>query len=237
MNELALFAGAGGGIYGGAILGWRTVCAVEFNAFCASVLMERQNDGSLSPFPVWDDVRTFDGCPWRGLVDVISGGFPCQDISSCNPRGRGVAGGAKSGLWAEMARIIGEVSQLMRSSKTRPYSQTKGSTSCSEILPRWGTMQNGACLARIISVPCITENECGYWLPTPIKSDARLGQSISRALRKDVRIQLSEMARVGGGHLSPEWIEWLMGWPIGSTDLQPLAMDKFRSWLQQHLPC
>lgn len=37
-----------------------------------------------------------------------------------------------------------------------------------------------------------------------------------------------------GGTLSPMWVEWLMGWPIGWTDLQPLAMDKFRQWLEQH---
>ena len=107
LNELALFAGAGGGILGGHLLGWRTVCAVECNAYAASVLVARQNDGTLAPFPIWDDVCTFDGRPWRGRVDVLSGGFPCQDISSAG-QGAGIDG-ARSGLWAEMARIIGEV--------------------------------------------------------------------------------------------------------------------------------
>ena len=107
LNELALFAGAGGGILGGHLLGWRTVCAVECNPYTASVLMARQNDGCLPPFPIWDDVRTFDGRPWRGRVDVLSGGFPCQDISSAG-KGAGITG-ERSGLWAEMARIIREV--------------------------------------------------------------------------------------------------------------------------------
>ncbi len=107
MNELALFAGAGGGILGGKLLGWRTVCAVECEPYAAAVLCARQNDGLLPPFPVWDDVRTFDGKPWRGLVDVVSGGFPCQDISSAG-KGAGITG-ERSGLWREMARIIGEV--------------------------------------------------------------------------------------------------------------------------------
>lgn len=107
MNELALFAGAGGGILGGALLGWRTVCAVECNAYAASVLVARQNDGILPPFPVWDDVRTFDGQPWRGIVDVVSGGFPCQDISAAG-KGAGIDG-ERSGLWGHMARIVGEV--------------------------------------------------------------------------------------------------------------------------------
>ena len=107
MNELALFAGAGGGILGGKLLGWRTVCAVEWEAYPASVLCARQNDGLLPPFPIWDNVQTFDGKPWRGIVDVVSGGFPCQDISAAG-KGAGIDG-ERSGMWGEMARIICEV--------------------------------------------------------------------------------------------------------------------------------
>ena len=107
LRELALFAGAGGGILGGKILGWRTVCAVEWDAYARDVLVARQNDGCLDPFPIWDDVQTFDGRPWRGRVDVVSGGFPCQDISAAG-KGAGITG-ARSGMWSHMARIIGEV--------------------------------------------------------------------------------------------------------------------------------
>ena len=107
MNELALFAGAGGGVLGGKLLGWRTVCAVERDAYAAQVLAQRQNDGSLEPFPIWSDVQAFDGGPWRGVVDVVSGGFPCQDISVAG-KGAGITG-ERSGLWGEMRRIIGEV--------------------------------------------------------------------------------------------------------------------------------
>jgi len=107
LNELALFAGAGGGILGGKLLGWRTVCAVEWEPYPASVLCARQNDGLLPPFPIWDDVQTFDGNQWRGIVDVVSGGFPCQDISAAG-KGAGIDG-ERSGMWGEMARIICEV--------------------------------------------------------------------------------------------------------------------------------
>jgi DNA (cytosine-5)-methyltransferase 1 len=69
--------------------------------------MARQNDGCLEAFPIWDDVRTFDGRPWQGIVDVVSGGFPCQDISAAG-KGEGIEG-ERSGLWNEFARIIGEV--------------------------------------------------------------------------------------------------------------------------------
>ncbi len=107
MRELALFAGAGGGLLGSALLGWRTVCAVEINAYCRSLLLARQRDRLIPRFPIWDDVRSFDGRPWRDAVDVISGGFPCQDISSAGRRA-GIEGG-RSRLWSEFARIIGEV--------------------------------------------------------------------------------------------------------------------------------
>jgi DNA (cytosine-5)-methyltransferase 1 len=107
MNELALFAGAGGGILGGHLLGWRTVCAVEWEQYPASVLCARQNDGLLPTFPIWDDVQTFDGRPWESIVDVVSGGFPCQDISAAG-KGTGIDG-ERSGMWREMARIIREV--------------------------------------------------------------------------------------------------------------------------------
>lgn len=107
LRELALFAGAGGGILGGVLLGWETVCAVERDAYAAQVLAQRQNDGILRPFPIWSDVQSFDGKPWRGIVDVISGGFPCQDISAAG-RGAGIDG-ERSGMWKEFARIVGEV--------------------------------------------------------------------------------------------------------------------------------
>ena len=107
MNELALFAGAGGGVLGGHLLGWRTICAVERDAYASQLLAQRQTDGLLPLFPIWSDVCSFDGRPWRGFVDVVSGGFPCQDISTAG-NGLGIAG-ARSGLWQEMARIINEV--------------------------------------------------------------------------------------------------------------------------------
>lgn len=102
-----LFAGAGGGVLADILLGHQPVCAVENNNYCQQVLAARQKDGSLPWFPIFSDVRDFDGKPWRGIVDVVSGGFPCQDISVAGKR-KGIEG-LQSGLWLEMARIIFEV--------------------------------------------------------------------------------------------------------------------------------
>jgi DNA (cytosine-5)-methyltransferase 1 len=103
MRELALFAGAGGGLLASRLLGWRTVCAVEIEPYCQRLLAQRQADGCLEPFPIWDDIRTFDGRPWRGYVDIVSGGFPCQAFSTA-AHGKNNA----PDLWPEMLRVISE---------------------------------------------------------------------------------------------------------------------------------
>ena len=92
-----LFAGAGGGILADLLLGNQITGAVEKDSFAREILLSRQKDGILPPFPIWDDVRTFptacDEC--SGFVELlssdrenlsISGGFPCQDISAAGSR-------------------------------------------------------------------------------------------------------------------------------------------------------
>ena len=144
MNELALFAGAGGGILGGKLLGWRTVCAVEWEPYPASVLCARQNDGVLPPFPIWDDVQTFDGKPWRGIVDVVSGGFPCQDISAAG-KGAGITG-KRSGMWFHMARIIEEVEPAFAFIENSPMLRTRGLEVVLEDLAEMGFDARWGCI-------------------------------------------------------------------------------------------
>lgn len=124
MNDLALFAGVGGGILGGRLLGWRTICAVEINDYARRVLVARQEDGCLEPFPIWDDICTFDGRPWAGVADIITGGFPCQDISSAGKRA-GITG-ERSGLWKEFARVIGEVRPRYAFIENSSHLRTRG---------------------------------------------------------------------------------------------------------------
>jgi DNA (cytosine-5)-methyltransferase 1 len=104
MNELALFAGGGCGILAGGLIGWRTRCAVEIDVYSRGVLLARQNEGVFPGFPIWDDIRTFDGMLWRGAITVVSGGFPCQAFSTAS-RGRRTA----ENLWPEMFRVVREV--------------------------------------------------------------------------------------------------------------------------------
>jgi DNA (cytosine-5)-methyltransferase 1 len=131
MNELHLFCGVGGGVLGGMLLGHTCVCAVEIEEYPRRVLLQRQRDGILPRFPIWDDIRTFDGRPWRGRVDVVCGGFPCQDISSARTNSRengkqmGLAG-SRSGLWSEMRRVIEEVQPYAVKIENSPNLRTKG---------------------------------------------------------------------------------------------------------------
>lgn len=106
-RTMHLFAGAGGGLLADILLGHQPVCGVEIDPYCQQVLSARQKDGCLPWFPIFGDVASFDGRPWRGIVDVISGGFPCQDISAAG-KGAGITG-ERSGMWFHMARIVGEV--------------------------------------------------------------------------------------------------------------------------------
>ena len=124
-----LFAGAGGGILADLLLGDQPVCAVEINEYCQQVLSARQADGTFPWFPIFADVTKFDGKPWRGVIDVVSGGFPCQDISSARTnnggKGEGI-NGSKSGLWSEFARVIGEVEPKWVLVENSHHLRTKG---------------------------------------------------------------------------------------------------------------
>jgi len=278
MNELALFAGAGGGILGGKLLGWRTVCAVEWEQYPASVLCARQNDGLLESFPIWDDVQTFDGKPWRGIVDVVSGGFPCQDISAAGRGGELLQAEVQCGnTWRELLAKYNPNTALW---KTAQCSLIEDLEQSLEIWPRWGSMRNGECYRQPMLAQTTSETEfglseqtwptpdanCGQrgtqpnWtpkrksghsaqytinqavrdrFPTPQASDNRdrgnmSSPSVKRRLKIGKQVSLGQSVSETSGKLNPEWVEWLMGWPLGWTDLKPLETDKSHFVQQQH---
>ncbi len=90
MRELSLFSGAGGGLLGTHLLGWKHIGYVEFNDYCQRVIRARIDDGILDNAPIFGDIRAFvsSGCAelYRGVTDVISGGFPCQPFSVAGKR-------------------------------------------------------------------------------------------------------------------------------------------------------
>jgi len=124
LNTFHLFAGAGGGILADLLLGHNPIGACEIEQYPRDVLLARQRDGILPTFPIWDDVCTLDGKPWRGTVDVLAGGFPCQDISAAG-KGAGISG-ERSGLWKEYARLIEEIQPRFVFAENSPLLRTRG---------------------------------------------------------------------------------------------------------------
>ena len=99
MKVLDLFSGIGGFSLGLERAGMETVAFCEIDPFCRKVLNKHWPD-----IPIHEDIRTLDGEQYRGTVDVVAGGFPCQAHSSA-ARGRNTA----VCLWPEFARIVGEI--------------------------------------------------------------------------------------------------------------------------------
>lgn len=104
---MSLCAG-GGGLDMGLMLaepGFHTRCWVEWEEYPRQVLVAGQRAGYFAPAPIWDDLRTFDGRPWRGHVDTVLAGYPCQPFSHAGQR-RGADD--ERHLWPDVARVIGE---------------------------------------------------------------------------------------------------------------------------------
>ena len=107
MNGLSVCSGIGGIELGIKLVcpSYRTVCYVEREAYNAACLVKRMEEGWLDKAPIWDDIATFDGKPWRGKVDLVTAGFPCQPFSCAGRRKREAD---PRHIWPDIARIIGE---------------------------------------------------------------------------------------------------------------------------------
>lgn len=83
----------------------RGICYVEREAAAAASLVASMEAGWFHPAPVWSDMLTFDAKPWRGVVDILASGDPCQDNSVA---GKGAGASGKRFLAPEVVRIAGE---------------------------------------------------------------------------------------------------------------------------------
>ena len=107
LKTLHLFAGIGGGLLADIILGHKPICAVEWDSYCCSVLRERASEGWFPDLQVFDgDVRVFNASDWKGKVDIINAGFPCQPHSVAGKR---KGADDERNLWPEVVRVVGEI--------------------------------------------------------------------------------------------------------------------------------
>lgn len=104
IKEFHLFAGIGGGIYGGELLGHVCCAAVEIDEFCQKILSLRQQDGWMERFPIYGDITKLNGQDYKGSFDVLCGGFPCQAFSHA-AHGKNIA---EKNLWDHMYRFVQE---------------------------------------------------------------------------------------------------------------------------------
>jgi DNA (cytosine-5)-methyltransferase 1 len=107
MRELSLFTGAGGGVLGSKLLGWTTVGYVEWEPYCQKVIKRRIEDGILDSAPIFGDIRKFNSEnyaeQYKGMVDIITGGFPCQPFSVA---GKKLGEYDERNMWPETIRAI-----------------------------------------------------------------------------------------------------------------------------------
>ena len=131
---------------------------------------------------------------------------------------------------------LAKYDQNTSSWKTHQCLLFEDSTESLEILPKWGMMQDGV-LYPLEPAAHLTEENASGSLPTP---RAFVSRQKKFYIRKNAQGNLEELPsypkyqHLSGKLINPEWMEWLMGWPIGWAALKPLETDKFQSWRQQH---
>jgi len=196
-----------------------------------------------------------------GVLTWYLEGFPVRTFPQQEKAQASTESGAECGrTWPEsFARWDRDTASW----KTPQCSLLAGLDEFSETWPRWGMMRAGECSVQSMPAHRTSETESGLsdtcptprscaamsakfsvntrdrgrgnledyvvrW-PTPTAHNAKETNAPSEALRNE-----PTLAHLIGGHVNPMWTEWLMGWPLGWTDLKPLETDKFLAWQHSH---
>lgn len=272
MNELALFAGSGGGFSVESYLaGLRSArwslnhthamsCSPDNETDCSRLSRSGMMSARLTANP-GEDSSTSSAAASPARTS------PAQEKAQALRESEAASGRKCTESFARFDRVSRswKTAQCLLLGDLEPYSET---------WPRAGIMLHGSCSELTTWELPMSERESGFlhliptptacnapnagsntkgpkslqevaWTgwkpgqmwPTPVSHNAKeLTACPSNLNRKTPGLgTLAAWGKLGTpGKLNPPWTEWLMGWPLGWTDLKPLAMDKYRSWLQQH---
>ena len=175
---------------------------------------------------------------------MVSGGFPCQDIS-VSGLGDGLDG-ERSGRRREYVRIIGDVrpdNVFVENSRALTF-RGGGASYCRFYQMgydcRWG-MVSASDAIWLYGTPRIDHLRNRIWIRATsadaiVNEDAAGAQGAQRrrCSRRPSTSPWDNQRGVGPWHSESGWVEWLMGWPVGRTASAPLATDRFRLWLNSH---
>ncbi len=238
LNGLDLFSGIGGNAI--ALRDYvHNVAYCEYDKYCQGVLLSRMSEGLIDRAPIWDDVRTLTKNQFATRVDIITGGFPCQDISVAG-NGAGLEG-ERSGLFFEIVRLLKELEPSFVYLENVPAIRTRGGQRVGQELAalgydcRWGMLS-----AYDVGAPHLRER----WFLLAKSSSGRLNQSQARQveLKRGTQIEcasevvpntecleLRKQSRRSGGQSGTEAVQ--LG-DHGQT--QPMARQETKvNWLAE----
>jgi hypothetical protein len=210
----SVFSGIGGMDLGLERAGIECRWQIEISEFCKKVLSRH-----WPKVKRYDDIRKVHGNQLES-VDLVCGGFPCEDISLASGIGSGIVG-ERSGLWSELARILGETRPRFALIENVPALRSRGLALVLQDLWALGLMRSGTVfrLAPLVRLTRGTDS---------LSSLTRTERSSHRLSRAQLLPTLTANRWSGLqshgknamlGPLNPEWCEWFMGFPTGWTEL------------------
>ena len=257
MKVFDIFSGIGGFSIGLEAASMQTVAFCEINPFCRQILKKH-----WPSVPIFSDITVIDKEDLKALprIDIIAGGFPCQDISVAGKK-KGIAA-KRSGLWKEFARLINEIGPKYAIIENVANLRSTGLISVLQDLWAIGYNAEWHCIPAsafgaphrrdriwIIAYPACNSkvrlsigkeetesafgDSCknapnadqqglqrcgGFEEISPICSQEQIGMYYCRRGIKQWGEEPLEVARLKDERLNPDWVEWLMGYPISWTD-------------------
>lgn len=225
MKVLDLFSGIGGFSLGFEKASWKTVAFCEIDKHCQVVLRKHWPE-----VIIFDDITKLDKSKLSSDIDVICGGFPCQDVSIAG-KGDGIAG-SRSNLWKEYKRLINEIKPTYAIIENVANLRNKGLVTVLQDLSEIGYNAEWHCIPAsaigaphrrdriwIIAYPSSERRE-GEWESGEVSGlfADKIGQAILRNSVSRDTWKKEPVPRVIEGRLNHEFVEWMMGYPIGWTE-------------------